>query len=286
MKFFYAYHSPKVNNGDFIVEGGYGVKREYVHKKVNLGDFVFIIQKTKKSEVYELCGLYVITGHYVDHNSPNPYRFNLELVKGGKPWIKLDENEISKELKQIDGITNWSNFKRHFCMTGATFRNPLEKYVIDCLSSYLPEITKLSEHDSSTFDPSDIDRRSLVYRQIRERRGQKKFREALFKRYGKKCLVTGCEITDVLEAAHISWYRGEEDNHIENGLVLRADIHTLFDLNLIGIHPDTLNIILSDSVKKEYSEVCAKKILISSTDKPSKAALSERYKEFLDSKNV
>jgi HNH endonuclease len=41
---------------------------------------------------------------------------------------------------------------------------------------------------------------------------------------------------DILEAAHISPYRGEEDNHPENGLLLRADLHTLFDHLNAAIH--------------------------------------------------
>jgi len=46
----------------------------------------------------------------------------------------------------------------------------------------------------------------------------------------------------VLEAAHIKPYRGKTDSHLENGLLLRADLHTLFDLNLIGVEPDTLTV--------------------------------------------
>ncbi|MEI9912276.1 MAG: HNH endonuclease signature motif containing protein [Bacteroidota bacterium] len=77
----------------------------------------------------------------------------------------------------------------------------------------------------------------MIQRQLKERRGQKQFRDAIIKRYGSKCMVTGCKIPDILEAAHINPYKGEKDNHPANGLLLRADIHTLFDLDLIGIHP-------------------------------------------------
>jgi hypothetical protein len=90
--------------------------------------------------------------------------------------------------------------------------------------------------------PEGVDRRPLVERQIRERRGQRHFRDALRKRYGDRCLVTGCEVLAVLEAAHISPYRGEEDNHPENGLLLRSDVHTLFDLDLLGIEPEKLRV--------------------------------------------
>ena len=57
--------------------------------------------------------------------------------------------------------------------------------------------------------------------------------------------MTGCTVFAVLEAAHIKPYQGENDNHPQNGLLLRADIHTLFDLNLLGIQPERLQVEIS-----------------------------------------
>ncbi len=61
-------------------------------------------------------------------------------------------------------------------------------------------------HDA-TYVPQDGDRRQVVERQIRERRGQQQFRDALGERYAHRCLVTGCDVLAVLEAAHINPYR-------------------------------------------------------------------------------
>ena len=116
-------------------------------------------------------------------------------------------------------------------------------------------------------------------RAIRQRRGQQKFRDNLVKRHGA-CQVTGCRILDVLEAAHINSYRGEKDNHVSNGLLLRADIHTLFDLDLLGIDPDTLTIWLAESVVNEYRHQVKPTLLCRHGTKPSKAALKKRYDRF------
>ena len=62
--------------------------------------------------------------------------------------------------------------------------------------------------------------------------------------YGGKCGITGWAVVDVLEAAHILPYRGEHTNHVSNGLLLRADLHVLFDLHLIEIDPETYSIIV------------------------------------------
>jgi putative restriction endonuclease len=92
--------------------------------------------------------------------------------------------------------------------------------------------------DGDNYAPRTGDQRRVTARQIRERRGQRAFRDALRRRYGGRCAVTGCTVLDLLEAAHIKPYRGDRDNNPQNGLLLRADIHTLFDLDLLGIEPE------------------------------------------------
>ncbi|WP_169719739.1 HNH endonuclease, partial [Novosphingobium acidiphilum] len=58
------------------------------------------------------------------------------------------------------------------------------------------------------------------------------------KAYDGKCAVTSCAIEPLLEAAHIHPYLGPKTNHVTNGMLLRADIHTLFDLGLLAIAAD------------------------------------------------
>jgi putative restriction endonuclease len=136
-----------------------------------------------------------------------------------------------------------------------------------------------SENDGS-FVPQEGDRRELVQRQIRERRGQQAFRDSLRRRYGDRCLVSGCEILAVLEAAHIMPYRGEDDNDAANGLLLRADIHTLFDLNLIAIEPDQLQVKLHPCLINEYGHLAGRILGCKQHRRPSQEALRARYKLF------
>lgn len=49
--------------------------------------------------------------------------------------------------------------------------------------------------------------------------------------------MSRCSLTPVLGAAHIAPYRGELTNKPRNGLLLRADLHTLFDLQLLTVLP-------------------------------------------------
>lgn len=82
---------------------------------------------------------------------------------------------------------------------------------------------------------SELEARDVVQRAIAVRRGQKGFRTKLLRAYQKKCVVTGCTVVDILEAAHIVPYKGAHTHRVDNGLLLRSDIHTLFDLGLIWV---------------------------------------------------
>jgi HNH endonuclease len=104
--------------------------------------------------------------------------------------------------------------------------------------------------DGDIYKPSNVDHREKVMQEIRIRRGQQKFRQSLLKVHSNKCVITGCDIVGLLEAAHIRPYRGVDDNHPSNGLLVRCDIHTLFDLDLLGINPNTRQIHFKDSVRR------------------------------------
>jgi hypothetical protein len=131
-----------------------------------------------------------------------------------------------------------------------------------------------------SYSPEGVDRRQLVERQIRARRGQRQFRDALRARYQNRCVVTGCGIVAILEAAHISPYRGDKENHPENGLLLRADIHTLFDLDLLGIEPDHLRVELHPEIVEEYRYLMGKPLQCPDGVHPSPEALGIRYRQF------
>ena len=93
---------------------------------------------------------------------------------------------------------------------------------------------------------SVTDSRTRHFEAIIRRRGHPRFRQALIKAYGGKCAISRCEAEDVLEAALISPFQGEETYHVSNGLLLRSDLHTLFDLGHIAIDSATMRVILAE----------------------------------------
>jgi Predicted restriction endonuclease len=107
------------------------------------------------------------------------------------------------------------------------------------VSSPVDEALATSEEEAlqtGSFDPTSVaDTRKRVTAAIIRRRGQPAFRKALMDAYSGVCAISGCNLPDVLEAAHVHPYKGDHTDVVSNGLLLRADIHTLFDLGLIAI---------------------------------------------------
>lgn len=134
------------------------------------------------------------------------------------------------------------------------------------------------------FEPSSIeDARKRAIREIVQRQGQPIFRRKLLKAYGNRCTVTGFRSLFVLEAAHIVPYLGPDTNAIQNGLILRADIHTIFDLGLLGIHPNSRALLVSSELAKSgYAKLNGRTLIepIDSSFRPTKSALEFRFELF------
>lgn len=154
-------------------------------------------------------------------------------------------------------------------------------WAVELLDSQSSVILNLDAGDADNDMPILMaeDQRKIVERQIKERRGQKKFRDQLL-RSNPVCAVTGCELVDILEAAHIAAYRNDSHNHISNGLLLRSDIHTLFDLNLCAIDPENNSIHFSQGPLK-YGYKKFEGIDLKIRHKISYGALLKRWGDFI-----
>jgi hypothetical protein len=128
------------------------------------------------------------------------------------------------------------------------------------------------------------DARQRVTTSIVQRQGQSEFRQKLLNAYDRKCAITDCDVETAIEAAHIIPYQGTTTNHPANGLPLRADVHTLFDLHLISINPNSYEVIISpELVGTCYQQLSQKKLKMPKFEIaiPSQEALRKHYEEFL-----
>ncbi len=72
----------------------------------------------------------------------------------------------------------------------------------------------------------------------RHRLGQGGFRALVTEAYDRRCAITGDKTLPVLEAAHIRPYANEGPHLVTNGLLLRSDFHTLFDMGYLTVSDD------------------------------------------------
>lgn len=84
---------------------------------------------------------------------------------------------------------------------------------------------------------SDPTRRFGAPRLVARRLGQGTFRVAVTDAYQRACAVTGEHSLPVLEAAHIRSYSSEGPHDVRNGILLRADLHRLFDQGYVTVTP-------------------------------------------------
>lgn len=136
---------------------------------------------------------------------------------------------------------------------------------------------------AGVFDPSGIsDAREHVLSSIVRRRGRPAFRQQLLAAYRVRCAFSGYDVEAVLEAAHISPYMGPETNHPTNGMLLRADLHTLFDLKLIAIDVATMSLLIAPMLAGTcYEELRGRPIIIPEDphSRPSREALEQHRTE-------
>ena len=105
-----------------------------------------------------------------------------------------------------------------------------------------PDIPVLMTHSSRYGDS----------RLVQPRLGQATFRIAVLDAYGRACAVTGERSLPALEASHIRSYAQDGPHEIRNGLLLRADLHRLFDTGYVTVTAD-LRLEVSGHLRKDYN---------------------------------
>ncbi|MGJ9414128.1 HNH endonuclease [Aeromicrobium sp. CF4.19] len=108
-------------------------------------------------------------------------------------------------------------------------------------------LKRVADRSPDLFFPSQADT-SMEFSQghsealVRVRRGQRKFRDQLLKTYGGRCAFTGEAPKRVLDAGHLYSYAQLGEHFEHGGLLLRRDVHRLFDDGSLAVHPGTLKV--------------------------------------------
>jgi len=82
--------------------------------------------------------------------------------------------------------------------------------------------------------------------------GQRSFQALVLDAYHRRCAITGERIRPVLQAAHIFPVSDGGENRVDNALLLRSDVHTLFDQGYISVDP-AFKIRISPRIRSEFN---------------------------------
>jgi uncharacterized protein YjbI with pentapeptide repeats len=156
---------------------------------------------------------------------------------------------------QSDGATRWPEKSK---FQGATFSQGITLPIL--LGQASPGKVDHSAFvvvNGITLDITKNQAREMIRKELSGRASQAEFRKRVFHAFRRKCAITGCDLDKCLEAAHIIPFciaQREQIPELEksssNGILLRADLHKLFDWNLLTIDPDTRLISLDQSVQQ------------------------------------
>lgn len=160
----------------------------------------------------------------------------------------------------------------------------LDSDVDALLSAVRKKAHTIAEYENPSPDPYEALNLEKVedtttLRQVVLRRYQAAFRQALLNKRSNCCAITGTSELSVLEAAHIIPYseRFADRDKLENGLLLRSDIHKLFDAHLISINPKTKEVEVSDRIESsDYLSLRGKAI----ADEVSPKSLEFHFESF------
>jgi putative restriction endonuclease len=86
---------------------------------------------------------------------------------------------------------------------------------------------------------------------ISPRYGQGSFRILVTDAYGRRCAVTNERTLPALDAAHIKPYSESMQHTISNGILLRRDLHALFDQGYVTINP-SFRLEVSHKIREEF----------------------------------
>ena len=136
-----------------------------------------------------------------------------------KSWATSIQTFKKYSTEQSEGLKLWELASNHLGVANYDERNPAERFGKPHL--------------------------------IQPRLGQRAFRSVVIDAYGRRCAVTRERTLPALDAAHIRPYREGGEHKVSNGLLLRRDIHSLFDSGYVTVTPD-LKFEVSAKIREEF----------------------------------
>jgi putative restriction endonuclease len=285
------------------------------HRQVMVGDIVFIRSRTDVLGIAEIESIAESTGQKDRLRCPRCRATNIKrrLTKS-PPWGCKNGHFFDEPVNEPVTVTTYEAsygglFRRvsseltvahlHEAVLRPSDQMSIKELDLAPLEPFLGQdeaigmllnryINGMDVPESGVERPSDspvsrIEERRRILREISLRRGQAQFRQRLIRRYGLRCQISGYDFSAAIEAAHIRPYAKCQENGAGNGLLLRSDLHTLFDLGFIGIDPATLRVSFKPAcLCAAYAAYDGAFLSVNGTNGPDASALAEHWQFFQD----
>jgi Domain of unknown function (DUF3427)/HNH endonuclease len=263
-----------------------------IHQMLDPETKIHIFARGDSRDAFTYYGI----GHAVEHDGQEPVRVRWHFQRIGsldalKAWRQFSEGKRKRDRADPDGRIDQDSFVEAITRInksgGAVPRGSLlnSKDLETTLVWYLPMLDFDDEGNRVVvIEASDDADNEFTFGRKRARRGQNKLKENLLSVYGGKCCVTGTAVVEILHACHITAHTISGINHSTNGLLMRSDIHELFDKQLMGIEPEKLIVRIKSKLRSTSYDKYEGQALASRTDglRPDVEALKERWGEFLE----
>lgn len=160
-------------------------------------------------------------------------------------WTALEGLLRASELRELCKSTKSQLSMRE--LDWAAFSSALEangaSRAIHRIQNRVPDFLFISTEDIQVTIPS-----GHAQAMVRVRKGQRQFREHLLASFGNVCAFTGSAPERVLDAGHLYSYASLGEHKLHGGLMLRKDVHRLFDDGWLAVNPHSLTVDVSDSL--------------------------------------
>ena len=230
-------------------------------RKLNLGDKVYFLLKKKYGR--KICGYGCFVKYETNDilNAWNEYGLgngvrNLEELKRRVAKYTNKNSKIGYQGENhLIGcliLNHVSFFPREEQKSPDEYNWIMPKNIVKF--KYITDEPTIIESKAQVNNSFSLVSQSQAYISLsksKRRVGQATFRYNIMEAYKHRCCVTGETAPQALQAAHIQEYINEESNHIQNGLLLRADLHILFDSGLISIN-DKYEVLVSSHLTSKY----------------------------------
>lgn len=204
----------------------------------------------------------------------------------------LDASLAAGSMKEFYGIVGMRNPSRSYFVRYERKLHSLKAVVTFSLREKWPQVGSRDFHASDAasrltqlgfavvhnlHDEDAVREREWISRLSRP--AQAEFRSKLIDLYGR-CALTGCTTLAALEAAHVKPVAGYGADRVSNGILLRADLHKLFDANLIAIEPSSGLVRLSADCEADYIPTLDGVVFSSPPGGPELLDFEDRWRAF------